>query len=328
MDLGDPRESLVSLKTPGTWEADNRVEERWQWGAQLLDLCNLSPEDYKNSTAVTVKTIQDCGECGGSGGGGSEVGENKGTGVIADDGNFTVTFETPVASKVYVFVTFTDDFGNEYSFMTSVDKGSDTVAYDVSDLSTFPPFTITEIEVGLKDDGSDAGKTVKDNKYEYSVDFSGGSTKDGKTYVFSILCTKTDSLTGNDYKAIIDAQGQGFDDFLASYDEIDFGGVDTARAIFVAPCSHSDEWMPEDVEEEFFAENSYDFVFLTKKTVTEIKEDFTTDTENWVKESITMGGENYDKWMRRDLSGAQCPYSVGDDPCEEYELEYVLKIKK
>ena len=272
-------------------------------------------------------TITACGECSG-GGGGSEVGENKGTGVIADDGNFTVTFETPVASKVYAFVTFTDDFGNEYSFMTSVDKGSDTVAYDVSDLSTFPPFEIKEVEVGLKEDGSDAGKTIQDNKYEYSVDFSGGSTKDGKTYVFSILCTKTDSLTGNDYKAIIDAQGQGFDDFLASYDEIDFGGVDTARAIFVAPCSHSDEWMPEDVEEKFFAENSYDFVFLTKKTITEIKEDFTTDTENWVKESITMGGENYDKWMRRDLSGAQCPYSVGDDPCEEYELEYVLKIKK
>jgi hypothetical protein len=327
MDLGDPRESLVSLKTPGTWEADNRVEERWQWGAQLLDLCNLSPEDYKNSTAVTVKTIQDCGECGG-GGGGSEIGENKGTGSINNNGEFTVTFENQVASKVYVFVTFTDDFGNEYSFMTSVDKGSDTATYDVSDLSTFPPFVITEIEVGLKDDGSDSGKTVKDNKYEYSVDFGGGSSDDGKTYIFSILCTKTDSLTSEDYQEIIDAQGQGFDEFLASYDEVDFGGVDTARAIFVAPCSHSDEWMPEDVEEEFFAENSYDFVFLTKKTITEIKEDFTTDTENWVKESVTMGGENYEKWMRRDLSGAQCPYSVGDDPCEEYELEYVLKIKK
>ena len=326
MDLKDPRESLVSLKTPGTWEADNRVEERWQWGAQLLDLCNLSPEDYKNSTAITIKTIQDCGECGG---GGSNISQDKGRGSVNNDGQFTVTFETPVASNVYVFVTFTDDFGNEYSFMTNVVKGSDTVTYDVSDLSTFPPFTITEIKVGLKDDGSEAGETVKDNKYEYSVDFGGGGdTRDGKTYVFSILCTKTDSLTPEDYQKIIDAQGQGFDDFLASYDEIDFGGVDTARAIFIAPCSHSDQWMPEDVEEKFFAENSYDFVFLTKKTITEIKEDFTTDTENWVKEIITMGGENYEKWMRRDLSGAHCPYSVGDDPCEEYELEYVLKIKK
>ena len=274
MDLGDPRESLVSLKTPGTWEADNRVEERWQWGAQLLDLCNLSPEEYKNSTAVTVKTIQDCGECSGGGGGG-DISEDKGTGNINDDGKFTVSFETPVASKVYVFVTFTDDFGNEYS-----------------------------------------------------VDFGGGGGKDGKTYVFSILCTKTDELTPEDYQAIIDAQGQGFDDFLASYDEIDFGAVDTAQAVFIALCSHSDEWMPEDVEAQFFTEHSYDFVFLTKKTITEIKEDFTTDTENWVEDDIVMSGENYEKWMRRDFTGAQCPYSVGDDPCEDYELPYILKISK
>jgi nicotinamide riboside kinase len=325
MDLGDPRESLVSLKDHATWEADNRVEERWQWGAQILDLCNLSPEEYKNSTAVTVKTIQDCGECGG--GGGSQVEEDKGNGTINNDGEFTVTFESPVASKVYVFVTFTDDQGNEYSFMTSVDKGSDTATYDISSLSTFPPFEITSVEVGLKEDGSDAGETVKDKKYEYSVDYSGESS-DGKTYVFSILCTKTDSLTADDYQAIIDAQGQGFDDFLASYDEINFGGVDTAQAIFIAPCSHSEEWMPEPVEDQFFAEHSYDFVFLTQKTITEIREDFTTDTEHWVEDSITMGGKKYEKWMRRDLSGAQCPYSIGDDPCEEYELPFILKIKK
>lgn len=325
MDLGDPRESLVSLKDHATWEADNRVEERWQWGAQILDLCNLSPEEYKNSTAVTVKTIQDCGECGG--GGGSQVEEDKGNGAINNDGEFTVTFESPVASKVYVFVTFTDDQGNEYSFMTSVDKGSDTATYDISSLSTFPPFEITGVEVGLKEDGSDAGETVKDKKYEYSVDYSGESS-DGKTYVFSILCTKTDSLTADDYQAIINAQGQGFDDFLASYDEINFGGVDTAQAIFIAPCSHSEEWMPEPVEDQFFAEHSYDFVFLTQKTITEIREDFTTDTEHWVEDSITMGGKKYEKWMRRDLSGAQCPYSIGDDPCEEYELPFILKIKK
>lgn len=325
MDLGDPRESLVSLKDHATWEADNRVEERWQWGAQILDLCNLSPEEYKNSTAVTVKTIQDCGECGG--GGGSQVEEDKGNGAINNDGEFTVTFESPVASKVYVFVTFTDDLGNEYSFMTTVDKGSDTATYDISSLSTFPPFEITSVEVGLKEDGSDAGETVKDKKYEYSVDYSGESS-DGKTYVFSILCTKTDSLTADDYQAIIDAKGQGFDDFLASYDEINFGGVDTAQALFIAPCSHSEEWMPEPVEDQFFAEHSYDFVFLTQKTITEIREDFTTDTEHWVEDSITMGGKKYEKWMRRDLSGAQCPYSIGDDPCEEYELPYILKIKK
>lgn len=328
MDLGDPRESLVSLKTPGTWEADNRVEERWQWGAQLLDLCNLSPEDYKNSTAVTVKTIQDCGECSGGGGGGSQVEEDKGNGNISNNGEFTVTFEEPVASTVYVFVTFTDDFGNEYSFMATVDKGSDTATYDVSSLSTFSPFEITDIEVGLKEDGSDAGKTVKDKKYEYSVDFGGGGgSEDGKTFVFSILCTKTDELTGDDYQAIIDAQGEGFD-YIASYDEIDFGAVDTAQAVFFAACSDIDPAIIETpAEAEFYAEHSYDFVFLTKKEIVEIKEDFTTDTEFWVNDSITMNGESYEKWMRRDFSGAQCPCTPGGGDCG-YDLPYILKIKK
>lgn len=326
MDLGDPRESLVSLKTPGTWEADNRVEERWQWGAQLLDLCNLSPEDYKNSTAVTVKTIQDCGECSGSGGGG-DVTENKGKASISDDGVFDIVFEEPVASKLYAFVTFSDDFGNEYSFKVGVNKGSDTATYNVSSLSTYAPFKITKIELGFKEDGSDADDTAKDKKYEYSADYGGGG-KDGKTYVFSILCTKTDSLTGDDYQAIIDAQGQGFDEFLASYDEIEFGGIDTASATFIAPCSHAERWMPEDVEEQFFEEHSYDFVIVTNNPIAEIKEDFTTDTENWVQDTITMSGEEYELWLRRDFTGAQCPYSIGDDPCEEYELTYILKINK
>lgn len=327
MFLGDPRESLVSLDTPATWEADNRVEERWQWGAQILDLCNLSPEEYKNSTAVTVKTIQDCGECGGGGGGG-DVTENKGTASLDDNGTFSIYFDEPTASKIYLFVTFTDDFGEDYSFQVPVDKGSDNVSYDVSSLSTFPPFKITDVKVGLKEDGSDAGKTAKDDKYEYSTEYGGGGGNDKLTYVFSILCTRTNSLTGDDYKAIIDAQGQGYDEFLASYDEIEFKGVDTAQAVFIAPCNHTGRYIPDGPEREaFYAENSYDFVFLTQDTISEIKEDFTDDTEFWVEETITMDGKSYNKWMRRDLTGAQCPWTDGDGDCG-YELSYILKIKK
>lgn len=331
MDLGDPRESLVSLKTPGTWEADNRVEERWQWGAQLLDLCNLSPEDYKNSTAVTVKTIQDCGECGNGGGGGGDVTDNKGTAKISNDGEFTIEFESPVASDLYVFVTFEDEMGNEYSFTAKVDKGSDTASVDVSEYSTVSPYKITEIELGLKEDGSDAGETAKDKKYEYSATYEGGGSSDGKSFVMSILCTETDNLTAQDYENIIAAQGQGFD-FIDSYDEVDFGGVDTVQAKFIVvsqAVSPDMELWKEDNEERYFAEHSYDFVFLTEKTVEEIKEDFTTDTEFWTKETITINGKTYEKWMRRDISGAQCPYyeeggAVGPD----LDLTYVFKIKK
>jgi hypothetical protein len=326
MYLGDPRESLVDLNAPGVWEADNRVEERWQWGAQITDLCNLSPEEYKNSTAVTVKTIQDCGECGGGGGGQTE--DNQGTVSLNDNGEFTLTFESPVASTLYAFVTFTDGFDNEYSFSVKLAKGADTATYDVSSLSTIPPFNITKVELGFKEDGSDAGKTIEDKKYKYSVNTGGGGEEDGKVFAFSILCTKTDTLTGDDYKEIIDAQGQGFDEFLASYDESDFGGVDTTQATFVAPCITVPEWMPEDVEKQFFQENSYDFVFITRKPIIEIKEDFSTDTDNWEKSNVTMDGETYNLWLRRDLSGAQCPYEIGTDPCDGYDITYTLKINK
>jgi hypothetical protein len=88
------------------------------------------------------------------------------------------------------------------------------------------------------------------------------------------------------------------------------------------------QWMPEDVEEQFFRDNSYDFVFLTRKPITEIKEDFSADIDNWTKDSITMDGKTYDLWMRRDLSGAQCPYEVGTGTCDGYDITYTLKINK
>ena len=323
MDFGDPRESVISLNTPATWEADNRVEERWQWGAQLLDLCDLSPEEYKNSTAVTVKTIQDCGECGG--GGGETVKENVGKAAISDAGEFSISFESAVASPLYAFVTFKDSTGTEYTFSTLVSKGSKSATYDITDLSSDSPYAITDIKLGFKEDGSDADETVQDKKYEYETEYEGDI--EGKTFVMSILCTKTDNLTGEDYADIISSQGSGFD-YVASYDEITFGDTDTAQAIFYAPCSFIDHYMKEKEEREYFAENSFDFVILTENTVLEIKEDFTTDTENWEESAITVDGKNFNMWLRRDLTGAQCPYSVNDNTCEDYELTYTLKIKE
>lgn len=322
MFLGDPRESLVDFNAPGTWEADNRVEERWQWGAQVLDLCNLSPEEYKNSTAVTVKTIQNCGEC--SGGGGGAV-ENDGNATLGKDGQFKVSFDSPVASQLYLFVTFKDGEDEEYTFATSVEKGTKEASFDVKQISSVSPYTITDIKIGLKEDGSDASDTVKDGKYEYIVIYEGSVA--GKTYVLSILCTKTQELTGEDYLNIIKAQGAGFD-YVASYDEFDFGNDEVAEAVFYAPCSYVESWMNESAETQYFAENSYDFVILTQETITDIKEDFTTDTNNWGQDIITINNSEFNKWVRRDLSGAQCPYSVNDGTCEDYELSFVIKIKK
>jgi hypothetical protein len=318
--MGDPRESLVSLDAPGVWEADNRVEERWQWGAQVMDLCGLSPEDYKNSTAVTVKTIQDCGECGGGGGG---LSSNEGVATLSDKGKFTIVFDEPVASQVYIFGTFKDNDFEEFSFSFPVYKGTSGASFYVTSISPDAPYEITSLKIGLKEDGSDAGDRVKDKKYEYSVTYEG--TIAGKTYVFSVLCTKTETLTPNDFLAIIQAKGQGFD-YLGSYDEIKFGKDTSAEAVFYAICSHVDEYMPEDVEKQYFSTHSYDFIILTQEKITEIKEDFTVDTENWSNGSpVTINDSTFNKWVRRDLSGAQCPYTIGEDQCDDDD-EFVFTL--
>ena len=66
--LNDPREQSIDTVNGYQWEADNRVEERWKWGASILDLCGMSPEDYQTTIFHT-----DCG--GSSGGGGGSTGK-------------------------------------------------------------------------------------------------------------------------------------------------------------------------------------------------------------------------------------------------------------
>lgn len=49
----DPREEQISLENHTIWEADNRVEQRWQWGAMVLDLCDMDPEEYATTIFYT-----------------------------------------------------------------------------------------------------------------------------------------------------------------------------------------------------------------------------------------------------------------------------------
>ena len=54
--LGDPRENSVDLNKHALWENDNRVENRYLWNGSVLDLCDLSPEEYmKNPVVEAIK---------------------------------------------------------------------------------------------------------------------------------------------------------------------------------------------------------------------------------------------------------------------------------
>lgn len=60
--LNDPREMAINTKIGVIYEEDNRVEKMYHWGAKILDLCGMEPEEYMKPMTVNVN--------GSSGGGG------------------------------------------------------------------------------------------------------------------------------------------------------------------------------------------------------------------------------------------------------------------
>lgn len=65
--LNDPRENAICEESGVTWESDNRVEPMYHWGALILDLCGMEPEEYmKNPIVEAIKNSGGSGEGGGS----------------------------------------------------------------------------------------------------------------------------------------------------------------------------------------------------------------------------------------------------------------------
>lgn len=48
----DPRENIIDLDNHAVWEQDNRVEDRFVWNAAVLDLCDMSPEEYMKNPII------------------------------------------------------------------------------------------------------------------------------------------------------------------------------------------------------------------------------------------------------------------------------------
>lgn len=48
----DPRENVIDLDKHAVWEQDNRVEARYVWNAAVLDLCDMSPEEYMKNPII------------------------------------------------------------------------------------------------------------------------------------------------------------------------------------------------------------------------------------------------------------------------------------
>ena len=48
----DPRENVIDLDKHAVWEQDNRVEARYVWNAAVLDLCDMTPEEYMKNPII------------------------------------------------------------------------------------------------------------------------------------------------------------------------------------------------------------------------------------------------------------------------------------
>ena len=68
--LNDPRENAIREESGITLESDNRIEPMYHWGAMVLDLCGMDPEEYMKNPIV--EAINNGGSGGGSDTGSSE----------------------------------------------------------------------------------------------------------------------------------------------------------------------------------------------------------------------------------------------------------------
>lgn len=187
MYLGDPREQQICPDKHTIWEEDNRVEERWQWGARILDLCDLSPEDY----ATTIFHVS-----GNTGGGGGD--DKKKDQIVADFTDTTVKFTFPYAPKSTLYVVIKDSKGGKQVITIQSGQSSPYTA----NLSGIDPTSISNIFIGLSEESA-TSSSCEDDDYEYSV--SKGSSPQSKDNVKYVYMKHVDVEAGLTEQKVIDA---------------------------------------------------------------------------------------------------------------------------
>lgn len=114
--LNDPREQSIDPVDGYQWEADNRIEERWKWGASILDLCGMSPEDYQTTIFHT-----DCCCGSGSGSSTSKASNPIAVSIVKDEDTGDVVMYAVASKRVYAPVSVVANW------MIYFDDGSDAV---------------------------------------------------------------------------------------------------------------------------------------------------------------------------------------------------------
>ena len=172
--LNDPREQSIDTVNGYQWEADNRVEERWKWGASILDLCGMSPEDYQTTIFHT-----DCGGSSGGGGGSTGKASNPISVSVSKDEDAGDVIMYAVASKrVYAPVSvvanwtvYFDDGSNITGIKGVVDIPEGEIsgsAIILSGVNNGIEKTEAVVTVGATEETAN-NKTYEDEVFKYTV---------------------------------------------------------------------------------------------------------------------------------------------------------------
>ena len=172
--LNDPREQSIDTVNGYQWEADNRVEERWKWGASILDLCGMSPEDYQNTIFHT-----DCGGSSGGGGGSTGKASNPISVSVSKDEDAGDVIMYAVASKrvyapVWVVANWTvyfDDGSNITGIKGVVEIPEGEIsgsAIILSGVNNGIEKTEAAVTVGASEETAN-NKTYEDEVFKYTV---------------------------------------------------------------------------------------------------------------------------------------------------------------
>lgn len=157
MDINDPRENSIDIPNHVIWEEDNRVEPRWQWNAQILDLCGMDPNDLQ-------KTIFNVKE--------AEHEKIKNHMILHVSGNF-VTVEFPYSPASDIVMVLEDSDGNRD--VITMPAGSSS-PYSVN-VDTVNPQKISKVLIGATEESA-TGMKFTDEEYEYTISKTSSSTED------------------------------------------------------------------------------------------------------------------------------------------------------
>lgn len=152
MYLGDPREQQICPDEHTIWEENNRVEKRYQWGAMVLDLCDLSPEEY----ATTIFHVS-----GNTGGGGGDEKTSNDVVVNFSSDSISITMEYSPTSDLYIVIK--DSNGGKQ--VVKINKGEKSHTEAISGIDAEK---VNELLIGFSEEAA-TSNTCSDDTYKYTV---------------------------------------------------------------------------------------------------------------------------------------------------------------